>query len=182
MVFMSSPCRETPKNVLKKKSRKKSRMLGGWVWDSANVRGGPSICFRAAPRPSPSVLFLFSLFFGRRPLGHGARLRRRLHHVLCETQDLIMCYVWYYNSINPTACRRSIPRRPNDGRYTAVRVHGRYDCLVPPAAAHASIRFRPFFSSAGNFSASFLSTLYIASFSFNLPTRSGAPISLHQAP
>jgi hypothetical protein len=45
MVFLNSPCRETPKNAPKKKSRKKSRMVGGWVWDSADVRGGPSIFF-----------------------------------------------------------------------------------------------------------------------------------------
>jgi hypothetical protein len=32
MVFLKSPCRETPKNVLKKKVKKKKiRMVGGWV-------------------------------------------------------------------------------------------------------------------------------------------------------
>jgi hypothetical protein len=30
--------------------KKKSRMVGGWVWDLAHVRGGPSIFFLAAPR------------------------------------------------------------------------------------------------------------------------------------
>jgi hypothetical protein len=29
---------------------KKSRMVGGWVWDLANARVGPSICFWPAPR------------------------------------------------------------------------------------------------------------------------------------
>jgi hypothetical protein len=46
VVAFNSPCRETLKNVLKKKVKgKKSRMAGGWVWDLANVRGGQSIFF-----------------------------------------------------------------------------------------------------------------------------------------
>jgi hypothetical protein len=46
MVFLNSPCRETPKNVLRKKSQeKKSRMVGRWVWDLANVRGVRRFCF-----------------------------------------------------------------------------------------------------------------------------------------
>jgi hypothetical protein len=87
IVFLKSPHRETPKNVIKTKSRKhrfwifgrffcktfstrsflqnvfcsvfelpslrnaqkrtrkKSRMVGGWVWDLANARGGPSTFF-----------------------------------------------------------------------------------------------------------------------------------------
>jgi hypothetical protein len=39
MVFLNSPCRETPKNVLKKRQEKKCQMVGGWVWDLANARG-----------------------------------------------------------------------------------------------------------------------------------------------
>ena len=51
MVFLNSPCRETPKNVLKKKSqKKKSQGVGRWVWDLVTVRGGPSIFVLAAPR------------------------------------------------------------------------------------------------------------------------------------
>jgi hypothetical protein len=51
MVFLNSPCRETPKNVLKKKAKKKKvGGVGGWVWDLVKARGGPSICFLAAPR------------------------------------------------------------------------------------------------------------------------------------
>jgi hypothetical protein len=62
MVFLNSPCRETPKNVLKKKSRKKkSRMVGGWVGDSVNVRGGPSIFFWR-----PLALALFPVVFSHR--------------------------------------------------------------------------------------------------------------------
>jgi hypothetical protein len=46
MVFLNSPCRETPKNALKKKPRKKKvGGVGGWVWDLVKARGGPSICF-----------------------------------------------------------------------------------------------------------------------------------------
>jgi hypothetical protein len=30
-------------------------MVGGWVWDLVNVRGGPSICFLPAPPRGPSV-------------------------------------------------------------------------------------------------------------------------------
>jgi hypothetical protein len=50
MVFFNSPYRETPKSVLKIKIKIKSRLVGGWVWDLANVRGvrrfvfgGPSV-------------------------------------------------------------------------------------------------------------------------------------------
>jgi hypothetical protein len=42
--------RNAQKRTLKKSQEKKSRMVGGWVWDLANVRGGPSIFFWAAPR------------------------------------------------------------------------------------------------------------------------------------
>jgi hypothetical protein len=38
------------KNALKKMSRKKSRLLGGWVWDLANARGGPADFVLPAPR------------------------------------------------------------------------------------------------------------------------------------
>jgi hypothetical protein len=39
--FSNSPTRETFKNVQKKVSQEKNcRMVGGWVWDLANVRGG----------------------------------------------------------------------------------------------------------------------------------------------
>ena len=31
MVFLNSPCRETPKNVLKKKVKGKKKSEGGWV-------------------------------------------------------------------------------------------------------------------------------------------------------
>jgi hypothetical protein len=55
MVFLNSPCREAPKNVLKKKPGKKSRVVGGWVWDLANVRGGPSIFFLPAPRQGAKI-------------------------------------------------------------------------------------------------------------------------------
>jgi hypothetical protein len=48
VVFLNSPYRVTPKTVLKKSIDQKSRQVGGWVWDLANVRGGPSIL--AAPR------------------------------------------------------------------------------------------------------------------------------------
>jgi hypothetical protein len=44
VVFLNSPCRETPSL-----SRKKMRMVGGWVWDLANARGGLSF-FLPAPR------------------------------------------------------------------------------------------------------------------------------------
>jgi hypothetical protein len=43
-----------PRNARKrtpKKTKKKSRLVGGWVWDLANARGGPSVLFLAAPRP-----------------------------------------------------------------------------------------------------------------------------------
>jgi hypothetical protein len=55
VVFLNSPCRETSKNVLKTNQEKKTRMVGGWVWDLANVRGGPSIFFWPAPRLCPRV-------------------------------------------------------------------------------------------------------------------------------
>jgi hypothetical protein len=32
-----------PRNAPKKSQEKKSRVVDGWVWDLANVRGGPSI-------------------------------------------------------------------------------------------------------------------------------------------
>jgi hypothetical protein len=44
MVFLNSPYRKTPENVLNKGKKKKS-VVGGWVWDLTNVRGDPSICF-----------------------------------------------------------------------------------------------------------------------------------------
>jgi hypothetical protein len=37
--------RNTKKRTKKKVKKKKSRMVGGWVEDLANVRGGPSIFF-----------------------------------------------------------------------------------------------------------------------------------------
>jgi hypothetical protein len=46
MVFLNSPYRKALENVPKKKSRKRNQLVGGWLWDLANVRGGPSICFR----------------------------------------------------------------------------------------------------------------------------------------
>jgi hypothetical protein len=45
MVFLNSPYRKTLKNVLTKKQGEKNRLVGGWVWDLANARGGPSIIF-----------------------------------------------------------------------------------------------------------------------------------------
>jgi hypothetical protein len=50
--------RNAQKRTKKKKSRNKSRMVGGWVWDLANARGGPSILFwrplvLVRPRPCP---------------------------------------------------------------------------------------------------------------------------------
>jgi hypothetical protein len=42
--------RETPKNVPQKKSRKlKSRQVGGWVCDLANVRGGSVVFLISVP-------------------------------------------------------------------------------------------------------------------------------------
>jgi hypothetical protein len=35
---LNSPYRETPENVLKKNQEKTSRLVGGWVWDLANVK------------------------------------------------------------------------------------------------------------------------------------------------
>jgi hypothetical protein len=52
MVFLNSPHRKASKNVLKKDLKKKS--AGGWVWDLANTRGGPSIFF-AGPSAVESV-------------------------------------------------------------------------------------------------------------------------------
>jgi hypothetical protein len=46
-LFLNSPypCRETPENALKEMPRKKvGWWVGGWVWDLAHVRGGPSVC------------------------------------------------------------------------------------------------------------------------------------------
>jgi hypothetical protein len=47
LVFLDSPYRETAqKRTKKKRQGKKSRLVGGWVWDLANTRGGgPSIFF-----------------------------------------------------------------------------------------------------------------------------------------
>jgi hypothetical protein len=45
MVFLNSPCRETPENELEAMPRKKNRLVSRWVWDLANVRGGTSILF-----------------------------------------------------------------------------------------------------------------------------------------
>jgi hypothetical protein len=45
--------RNAQKRTKKKVKKKKSRMVGGWVGDSVNVRGGPSIFFLAAPRYWP---------------------------------------------------------------------------------------------------------------------------------
>jgi hypothetical protein len=43
MVVLNSPCRETPKTYFKKKSRKKSRMVGGgWVGLGFSKCTGPS--------------------------------------------------------------------------------------------------------------------------------------------
>jgi hypothetical protein len=69
MVFLNSPHRETPKNVIKNNQEnigfgflvecfvktfdfwsKKSRLVGGWVWNVANVRGGSVGFVLAAPR------------------------------------------------------------------------------------------------------------------------------------
>jgi hypothetical protein len=41
--------RNTQKRTKKKVKKQKSRMVGGWVGDLVNVRGGPSIFFLAAP-------------------------------------------------------------------------------------------------------------------------------------
>jgi hypothetical protein len=42
--------RNAQKRTKKKSQEKKSRMVGGWVGDLVNVRGGPSNFFLAAPR------------------------------------------------------------------------------------------------------------------------------------
>jgi hypothetical protein len=47
MVFLNSPYRETPENVLKKKARGKK--VGWWAWDLANARGGGPSIFLAGP-------------------------------------------------------------------------------------------------------------------------------------
>jgi hypothetical protein len=66
MVFLNSPYRETPKNVLKKSQEKKiGWWVGGWVWDLANIRGGPSI-FLAGPSSLHALL-----------AGHGGRQKKK---------------------------------------------------------------------------------------------------------
>jgi hypothetical protein len=56
MFFFNSPYRETSKNVLKKSQGKKIRLVGGWVWDLAHVRGRPSIFFGRLAFGGPSAL------------------------------------------------------------------------------------------------------------------------------
>jgi hypothetical protein len=57
LVFLNSPYRETRKNELKKNKEKKvGRWVGGWVWDLAHVRGGPSIFF-AGPSASDGLTY-----------------------------------------------------------------------------------------------------------------------------
>jgi hypothetical protein len=41
--------RNAQKRTKKKAKKKKGRMVGGWVWNLANVRGGPSIFFAGPP-------------------------------------------------------------------------------------------------------------------------------------
>ena len=47
--------RNAQKRTKKKIKKKTSRMVGGWVGDLVNVRGGPSIFFLAAPRDEDEV-------------------------------------------------------------------------------------------------------------------------------
>jgi hypothetical protein len=45
MAFLNSPDREMPKNVPKKQRGGGGRLVGGWVWDLAHVRGEGSVVF-----------------------------------------------------------------------------------------------------------------------------------------
>jgi hypothetical protein len=59
MVLLNSPCRETPKNVLKKKAKKKitPAVVDGWrVWDLANARGGGGSIDFVLPFAGPSYV------------------------------------------------------------------------------------------------------------------------------
>ena len=49
-VFELPLSRNAQKRTKKKSQEKKSRMVGGWVWDLANARGGVRRFFLAAPR------------------------------------------------------------------------------------------------------------------------------------
>jgi hypothetical protein len=65
MVFLNSPYRKNGPKRTKKSRGKKSpdvRLVGGWVWELANARAGPSF-FWPAPRYLRPGLLLISLDF-----------------------------------------------------------------------------------------------------------------------
>jgi hypothetical protein len=62
--FELSLPRNARKHTNKKRQEKKNRMVGGWVWDLANARGGPLIFFDGPSCLSLSLCLCVEIFWG----------------------------------------------------------------------------------------------------------------------
>ena len=97
-----SPCRETPK----KNQGKKSRMVGGWFWDSANARGGarrfcfwrPLVGLQAAGRKTSALQTWLPRYFQRK--------QGRSNTMGCDR----LLYIWQMTFIGPSIVRSKLDR------------------------------------------------------------------------
>jgi hypothetical protein len=91
MVFLNSPCRETPKNVLKKNAKKKKSRRGGWVGLGFSKSTGGSVdFFLAAPR-APRPLRLEAGASKTRPQNNATWFLLTSFSAVCRTSIAFCC-------------------------------------------------------------------------------------------